>query len=454
MILICALISDAAYHHIVVESPGDFQQSLGAGMLAAVVFTTLQYTGQFYSGIRSIRLIDHLKAAITSWVIVFAGLTCLLFLLKMGDAFSRGVLVTFFVTGLAGLLVWRIALKRLYRRLVIAGTAAGPRVAVLAESCRSDTNGLLLRLERYGYSLSRLFFLPQEGCEAAVSAKRTASVLAALVRHVREQRVDEILVVVSWNHFGSTGAQSIQAALRSVPVPVKLVADAELARAMSYQACSVGTAKAILLKPSALSRPQRICKRLFDIIASSTLLVGFLPLMALAALAIRLETNGPVFFRQWRGGFNSRRFRIFKFRTMHVQTEGQGDAAVVQQASRNDPRVTVVGRFLRKSSIDELPQLINVLIGDMSLVGPRPHALAHDVTYAALIEPYPERHNVKPGITGWAQVNGCRGETADVTLMQKRIEHDLNYIERWSILLDIQIIAMTVREVLMPRNAH
>jgi Undecaprenyl-phosphate glucose phosphotransferase len=450
IILICALGSDVIYHSFVVEGPGDLQRALGAGTVAAVIFTALQHARKLYSGIRGVRLLDHLKAAVMCWLTVFAGLSCILFLLKMGDAFSRGVLVIFFASGLIGLLVWRIVLKRLYRKLVIAGTVAGPRVAVLAESGRSDIDGLLLRLERYGYSLSRLFFLPQEGSQPGAVAKRKATVLRALIRHIREQKVDEILVVASWNHFVAGDAQSLQAALRIVPVPVKFLADADLAKAMSYEVCDVGAAKAIVLKPSALSRLQRVRKRLLDITTSAFLLVCFLPVMVIIALLIRVETEGPIFFRQWRGGYNGRRFRIFKFRTMHVQEDG----AIIRQARRGDPRVTTIGRFLRRTSLDELPQLINVLLGDMSLVGPRPHAVAHDITYAELIEPYPARHNVKPGITGWAQVNGCRGETADVALMQKRIDHDLSYIERWSLLFDVRIMLLTAREVLMPRNAH
>jgi Undecaprenyl-phosphate glucose phosphotransferase len=450
VILASALASDAAYHSLVFDGPGDPQRSLGAGAVAAILFIALQHARKYYGSIRTIRLGAQLKAAVGSWMIVFAGLACVLFLLKMGDAFSRGVLLTFFFTALAGLVIWRVMLKRLYRKLVVAGTVTGPRVAVLAETGRSDTNGLLQRLERYGYSLSRLFFLPPDGLASEAVEKRTSDALQALIRHVREQRIDEILVVSSWHRFISGDTQSIQAALRVVPVPVKLIADPELARAMSYQACDVGAARALLLKPSALSRAQRASKRVFDVIVAAFLLAALFPVLLLAALAIKLDSPGPVFFLQGRGGYNGRRFRIVKLRTMRVQEDGER----ILQAGRGDPRVTRVGRLLRKTSIDELPQLLNVLAGDMSLVGPRPHAIAHDVAYAELIEPYPARHNVKPGITGWAQVNGCRGETRDVGLMHRRLDHDLDYIERWSLLLDIRIIVMTAREVLIPRNAH
>jgi exopolysaccharide biosynthesis polyprenyl glycosylphosphotransferase len=174
------------------------------------------------------------------------------------------------------------------------------------------------------------------------------------------------------------------------------------------------------------------------------------PLMALTALAIKLDSSGPVLFRQRRNGFNTSQFGIYKFRTMTVMDDG----VVVLQAKRNDPRVTRVGRVLRQTSIDELPQLFNVLLGDMSLVGPRPHAVAHDDKYTEVLSDYAFRNHVKPGITGWAQVNGCRGETIRIEQMKARVDRDLWYINNWSLLLDLKILALTCFEVLRQRNAY
>ena len=166
--------------------------------------------------------------------------------------------------------------------------------------------------------------------------------------------------------------------------------------------------------------------------------------MWVTALLIKLDSRGPIFFLQKRNGFNDQTFEIFKFRTMHVLDQGP----IVIQATRNDPRVTRFGRWLRRSSIDELPQLLNVLKGDMSLVGPRPHAIAHNSEYEKLIANYAFRHHVKPGLTGWAQVNGYRGETREVEQMERRVEHDLWYINNWSPLLDLKIVLQTVRVAL------
>jgi exopolysaccharide biosynthesis polyprenyl glycosylphosphotransferase len=175
------------------------------------------------------------------------------------------------------------------------------------------------------------------------------------------------------------------------------------------------------------------------------------PLLVLVALAIRLDSNGPALFKQIRTGLNGLPFRIYKFRTMTVQEDG----AVIRQATQGDARVTQIGRMLRKTSLDELPQLINVIRGEMSLVGPRPHALAHDEYYGREIPAYERRFAVKPGITGWAQVNGARGETATVADMQRRVDLDLWYVEHRSLALDLKILAWTVvAEITRRTNAY
>jgi lipopolysaccharide/colanic/teichoic acid biosynthesis glycosyltransferase len=170
----------------------------------------------------------------------------------------------------------------------------------------------------------------------------------------------------------------------------------------------------------------------------------------LIALLIRIDSPGPALFRQRRNGFNQREFRVFKFRTMSTLDDGD----VIQQATRNDDRVTRLGRFLRRTNLDEVPQLLNVIIGDMSLVGPRPHAVAHNSEYEERISLYARRHNVKPGITGWAQVNGFRGETDSIDKMRRRVEHDLFYIDNWSPLFDIKILLMTLLSSRSYRNAY
>jgi Undecaprenyl-phosphate glucose phosphotransferase len=194
----------------------------------------------------------------------------------------------------------------------------------------------------------------------------------------------------------------------------------------------------------------RLLKRLEDVALAGALLLVLFPLMLIMALAIKLDSRGPVLFRQKRVGFNSNIFEVFKFRTMTHAPEPDGD---LPQARRDDSRVTRIGKVLRRTSLDELPQLVNVLRGDMSLVGPRPHAVPHDEHFAARINGYLGRHRMQPGITGWAQVNGLRGETETLGKMQRRVAHDLAYIEDWSLLLDLRIILRTFL-CLVDRNAY
>ena len=191
-------------------------------------------------------------------------------------------------------------------------------------------------------------------------------------------------------------------------------------------------------------------KRLFDLLLAAFALLAMTPLLIAVAILIKLDSPGPIFFVQRRYGFNQQPFRIIKFRTMRALEDGP----FVVQATRDDPRLTRIGRWLRRWNIDEIPQLFNVLTGDMSLVGPRPHALSHDRDYERRISLYARRHNVKPGITGWAQINGYRGEIDSDEKIRGRVEHDLFYIDNWSLWLDLKIMARTVLSPAAYRNAY
>ncbi|SFU87379.1 exopolysaccharide biosynthesis polyprenyl glycosylphosphotransferase [Methylobacterium sp. 174MFSha1.1] len=214
-----------------------------------------------------------------------------------------------------------------------------------------------------------------------------------------------------------------------------------------------GSAAAIArVRPAPAFRPGMgpVAKRALDVVGAALGLVLLLPLLLVVALLIKCDSRGPVLFRQSRIGLGNRPFRVWKFRTMTCCENG----SVVRQARRDDPRVTRIGRVLRRTSLDELPQLVNVLLGSMSLVGPRPHAVAHDAQFTGTVARYAERHAVRPGITGWAQVRGCRGETPNAAAMQRRVDLDLAYIEHWSLLLDLLILGMTLREIFRSQAAY
>lgn len=208
---------------------------------------------------------------------------------------------------------------------------------------------------------------------------------------------------------------------------------------------------AISLAAPPLSRRARTAKAIFDRVFASVVLIVLMPLLLVVSAAIKLTSPGPVLFTQRRRGADGQTFDIYKFRTMRMHVEQSGTVA---QATRNDPRVTKIGAFLRRTSLDELPQFINVLFGDMSVVGPRPHAVEHDAFYRTLVDGYIHRYRIKPGITGWAQVNGLRGSTERLESMQARVEYDLYYLRNWSFALDLRIIGATVFKGFAHQNAY
>jgi len=212
----------------------------------------------------------------------------------------------------------------------------------------------------------------------------------------------------------------------------------------------LGAVNSLRLLSTSLNDTARVLKRSFDIVLSGTGLVLLSPLLLAVAMAIRLTSPGPALYRQERRGFNGRNFYIYKFRSMKVMENGRA----MRQAEANDPRITPIGRFIRRTSIDELPQLINVLFGEMSLVGPRPHAISHDDELSSKFELYAQRQRIKPGITGWAQVNGYRGDTSTQDKIEGRTLHDLYYAENWSLLLDCWIIILTIVSPRTRQNAH
>jgi Undecaprenyl-phosphate glucose phosphotransferase len=244
--------------------------------------------------------------------------------------------------------------------------------------------------------------------------------------------------------------QQIIRRLSMLPAHIALCPDKLWLERGVSQVAAVGSLPLLTVHRRPLDGWSNFLKMLEDKVIASALLLFTLPLMVACAIAVRLDSKGPIFFVQHRQGFAGEIFPILKFRTMTCMEDGD----VVVQACKGDQRVTRVGAFLRHWSLDELPQLWNVLRGDMSIVGPRPHALAHDRYYVDVISDYAARHKVKPGITGWAQVNGFRGETRDDATMAARVRYDLAYIENWSLWFDLRIILMTIVAVILPKNAY
>ncbi|MEC9346952.1 MAG: undecaprenyl-phosphate glucose phosphotransferase [Pseudomonadota bacterium] len=270
-----------------------------------------------------------------------------------------------------------------------------------------------------------------------------------LMRYLREASVQEVVVAVPWSEEERIG--KLLDRLREVPVDVTLAPEPFAYRMMDRRIEHLSGLPLTVVQERPLAGWNYIIKGVEDRLLALLILILISPLMAVIAILIRLDSPGPALFRQQRYGFNNNVFTVYKFRSMRNDA---GDSRGGRQATKGDPRITRIGAFIRKTSLDELPQIFNVLQGDMSLVGPRPHAVAHNEEYAGIIDQYLGRHKVKPGITGWAQIHGLRGETDTPEKMAMRVQYDLYYIDNWSLWLDLKILFRTIFVGFVHRNAY
>ncbi|GIZ52525.1 undecaprenyl-phosphate glucose phosphotransferase [Noviherbaspirillum aridicola] len=336
------------------------------------------------------------------------------------------------------LLANRIAVTLLLRRGIASGHFL-ERIVMVGANEQADRMIATIRCEES--SNVRILGMFEDRINRPLPALHGVPILGStddLLAYVRQNRVDRIVVTLPW--VGSDRVDALLKKMRTVPVRVDLVPHEIIWQFPAIEMERLGGVPLLTIANGKVDEQMGMVKRLEDLAISSLLLLAASPVLMLTALAIKLDSRGPVIFKQKRHGFNNQIFDVYKFRSMRVADSA---APNVVQATRGDARVTRVGRFIRKTSLDELPQLINVLKGDMSIVGPRPHAVQHNHQYAGIIADYFARHNVKPGITGWAQVNGLRGETDTDDKMRRRVEYDLHYIEHWSLWLDLKIILMT-----------
>lgn len=444
IVLLLAYLSGATYHLLVLDNRGDVSTFLGLGAAVGGLFVgSMQARGRYRPSALLVAT-KPVKRFVVAWITIFAFLVSIAFLMKISDWFSRGFVFSFFVAGLVTMPLWRMLATRLLRRAMGAGRVHGERVVLIGQAEELAQEGLLENLRLSGYEVWQA--VPLSFCPRF--AEELRRIVPGLVEAVREQQLSQILIAASWANLPQT--EEIARVLQIVHLPVRLLPDRQVRRVLRRQGRVADDEYALELKRSPLTLTEQSAKRCIDLVLAATTIVLLAPLLLVSAVAIRIDSRGPALFRQKRVGFSGRVFRIYKFRTMTVLDDGPE----MRQATANDVRVTRVGRWLRRTSIDELPQLFNVITGDMSLVGPRPHATAHDSEFDALIGNYALRHHVKPGITGCAQVRGFRGETSTLALMQARVEHDLWYIDNWSLALDLKVMLATIREVIRSRNAY
>jgi undecaprenyl-phosphate galactose phosphotransferase/putative colanic acid biosynthesis UDP-glucose lipid carrier transferase len=446
IILIADLFGCFVYHWLTDTPIPDLSAYFALGLFASFIHIARLSGRGFYDFENAAKPTVEVVEITISWLTTALVLAFFAFLFKVGDAFSRGSFLIFLVVAPVALLGERKLVKFLLMRAATLGAVGRRNVVLLGARSELDSLGERDLLAFFGACEISRFVLSVESDPVVrkSSDRKTLDIVAAFVRN---HGAREVLLALSWNE--PDRIKLVRDHLKALPVSARLLPDNQIRTLTNYVSSGHQRVVSLEIQRAPLSGVEQSVKRAMDLTLGTFALIFFMPAMALTALAIKLDGPGPVFFLQDRKGFSGRQFVMFKFRTMTVQENG----STVTQATRNDPRVTRIGRLLRAASIDELPQLINVIRGEMSLVGPRPHALAHDNHFENLLQDYAFRHHVKPGMTGWAQVNGRRGATPSVEQIAQRVEMDLWYINNWSLWFDIQILMKTFFEVVRKRNA-
>jgi Undecaprenyl-phosphate glucose phosphotransferase len=438
LILGSATFAQAAYHK---EAFADeYSHTFAAAIFVAILFVAAMRVQKLYSPHRLMIWDDQARSVLGAWCGAFLILASGVFSWGVSHDLSRGDVLLFWASGVVALLAHRAAWKFALPRALESGALRGRTIVSLTceDSVPPEFNE---NLTSHGYHTVAHFHMADDGTRADEVIERVISLC-------RTSDIEEVMLFVDPERMSNV--RSVARRLRVLPLPVTLVPFGTLALLFQRARYDIGDTVAIELQRAALSPTEQALKRATDIVLSLVGLMVLSPVLLSAAIAIRLDSSGPALFRQTRHGFNGRPFRIYKFRTMTVMENGD----IVEQAKKSDKRVTRVGKWLRRYSIDELPQLLNVFLGDMSLVGPRPHASAHERYFTSVIEKYAFRHHMKSGITGWAQVHGARGETDTVDKMQRRVELDIWYISNWSIWLDFSVMIRTGLVVFTGDNAH
>ncbi len=454
---IVIVASGLGIHRLYVDmqahEPLSWRYFLAVSSMALATIFAFQVSGLYSIALLRTR-VEQLGRSGAIWTMTFLVAAVVTFFVRPAGDFSRIWAASWFVTVLFLLYGGRLFISslvrrwtrqgRLVRRTVIVGGGSAGENLIHALEAQKDSD-----LDIRGVFDDR----GEERSPSQIAGLPKLGTVDDLVEFARRTRID--LLLVSLPITAEERVLQMVRKLWVLPVDLRLAAHTSKLRFRPRAYSYIGNVPTL----DVLDRPIRdwnfVAKWLFDRIVGGILLLLALPVLAVCAIAIKLDSKGPVFFKQKRYGFNNELIEVFKLRSMYVD---QADEKAAKLVTKDDPRVTWVGRFLRKTSLDELPQLINVAIkGNLSLVGPRPHALhakAANLLYDEVVDGYFARHRVKPGITGWAQINGWRGETDTSEKIQRRVEHDLYYIENWSVLFDLYILLRTPFALLKTENAY
>ncbi|GAA0553840.1 Undecaprenyl-phosphate glucose phosphotransferase [Rhizomicrobium palustre] len=416
------------------------------GLALAVLFGAISRISRQRLDVRPISVSDRAKQAMKCWWVAITLFVFFLVAFKASFGASQSTLVVLGLVGAPVLAFWHALLPQRMSRLM-ARARSGRQCIIIADADDPWARELSTELQDAGQSAPKII-TGRTSCSPADWANE----LRRILDHVTDVAGDlgPGDIYISAGRIGSERLAALSRGLALIPRALLIFPQPHQASLVQYQSVVVGQKLAVEVRREPLGAVQRAVKRSLDIVISAAALAFLLPLFVVIGILIAMDSRGPVFFRQTRNGYQGKPFRIWKFRSMRVHEDGPE----VKQAVRGDPRVTKVGAVLRKTSLDELPQLINILTGDMSLVGPRPHAQAHDELYSKLIKHYDIRQHVKPGLTGWAQVNGLRGETSNIDLMRRRVEYDIWYATNASVILDLEILVKTFVAIWFHKNAY
>ena len=433
------IVGAQALAHVVYPEPWS-DHTTTVTVIALLVFGLAAEVERLYRPWRTGTILRESRDATIAWLAVPAALLAFWFFTKTASHYSRIASFAWFASTPLLLCTVRIGARLFMRVLRMRGRDLR-RVGILG--CTKDAERLTEAFETMPWLGLKLVGVYDDRAvdRRGLVNHPSWSVIGRssdLVRACHEGKVDTVYVALPLQAEARTA--EILTALADTTATVYLVADLLYCSLLRAQWGQVGGVPVVSLHDSPFQGLVGWIKRLEDLVLGSfiVLLTSF-PMLCIS-LAIKVKSPGPIFFRQWRYGLSGKKIRILKFRTMNVCEDGPD----VVQAVKDDVRVTKLGKFLRRTSLDEFPQFLQVLTGELSLVGPRPHAVAHNEKYRAIIQGYMLRHMVKPGITGWAQVNGWRGETAELVKMEERVRHDMEYIRNWNLLLDLKIIFLTV----------
>jgi Undecaprenyl-phosphate glucose phosphotransferase len=450
VIVAMAFITGIAYHLAAYGDAGDMSSFVQIGVLAASIFAVSNVFRGEYRLPNFFAFKPHGRRTIQLWNVTLICLLMLGFLTQKTMMYSRGWIVLFHLATLAALVVLRFAVVRVTAVARAEGLIPAQRICLIGTGAHIGAFVQHYAPWTLGLNIVGCRFLTPVPLNASPETKRAVldRDLVEAAATVRALAPDAIYLLLPWS--ATEIIQRCAETFLTLPVEIHLGPEQILHKFDEVELAKVGPLASLQLTRLPLSRVEVVQKRLFDLVFAALGLLALTPVLILVAVLIKLDSPGPIFFVQRRYGFNQQPFRIIKFRTMRALEDG----ATVTQATRDDARLTRIGRRLRRWNIDEIPQLFNVLSGEMSLVGPRPHAVAHDREYERRMSLYARRHNVKPGITGWAQINGYRGEIDNEEKLHKRLGHDLFYIDNWSLWLDLKIIARTLFSPAAYRNAY